>query len=1699
MSKFRKGDLLANRYEISHLLGKGGFGEVYHAIDKQRDNREVAIKVFLPKSSTVADFTDLADECLTLGQIEHPSVVKVIALQQDETDPFLVQELLRGGSLSQLMNKRFNYAKKGISLEEIIHIGIKVSEALDVAHVKNIFHGDIKPSNICFRDEEHKDPVLVDFGHATFQSANTKNTDKEGPQLEVATLQYIAPERVGYLKSDNFGAMDLYSLGVILYELSTGELPIKGTTPQDLVSQLYSVIPNPITLHVPEFPKFLEDIILKLLRKSPKERYQSPSGLVMDLKTALEYIKNEEFERTSALGRYDTLRELNYKIPLVGRKEEMKLFTEALDKAQVGNSTIYMVSAPSGTGKSRLASEVLSLGEQRGVKIIESKFSRFEKNVPLSAINRALREHSEWLGDRPKNELRKWKNKLSKELGTRGNLLVKRLPHYSDLFPDFPKMKDTLPKEEEERLFLETFADFLTIMDPDDSGRIIFLDDLQWADKTSIDVLQYICWRSQKQGGLNQTTMIGAFRSEEVPPNHPLMEQVIDYMTAEQHVRLGNLNEEETYELVELLLDETSDEIEHLKKYAFQLTEGSPFFVYELLKAALTNGIFYRCEKGDWAFNHELAKTTDIIHGVDNLVTDRLNSLSPASFEIIKAAAVAGSKIQIPHLKDLIDHIGQVKKKEHKKNTGEEKEWIKTDGKDSEVLVTLAMDELRRKHLISEEANVFRFFHDRIRDAALKLINSNEKKLVHMLYGNILSYSYILTKKHAESKDVFEAAFHVIKGNPTKFKEISKKILILAGQRATAIFAYQKAKEYLETATTLVPINPDTIKENNKELNEWILIHELFADSLALSEDLHGAILIYHKVLKWETNPYHRATIYAKLASNNLFLFQYPESIDAGIKGLKELKEPYMKNEIYSLFFIVSRLPYYLFILFWNRSFGKQDKVIEGKEEKIKWDLRIALEVPFYFTRPLAAVANHMTNAMKMLSYKDNYYKSMTNAYWGVVCANIGLRTISDNCFNKALDFFEVNHNPVSTIFITFVKGYLLNFPRGNVDLSQEQIEKATQMATDIGETFWRFLGFMGLIHLDYYGKGTGVAPAVAQKLITFHNKIKFLPTINGCILRILLNENKIEEYNKWSHDVIETGEKVVKSGYASIDVVYSYLQPGEGYLLQDQPKKAIPYLRKGFLLSLIHIHRVAFCFFAPALLSLAYVRSKKFIKALVPLTVGWINSILSVKLPQPQLLSATAEWFYGLGFKNTGVRIMNYAIHWTSKRGWDPVIAELRIVIAKMVMEDKPELAQSHLRKASDTFKKRHYTFLREKCDKLYQDAQKALEKRYPELYLKQYDRKTTTTIISGGYIREQIDNSALLEMFRKLSVLTDLNTLLNTVLETLCTCTGANYGVAYLPKIDDWMPKAAKGVKLERVLEGDFLGAGIDKEFFDLAVSGTIDQPKIRSSKFKRVVGQAARGAVIVLPLKYKDIVSGVLYLGNNQIPELFDDLNLELVNQIATQAAIALNNFNLLETQEEKVRMETELKTANEFNEKLKEAYEQIKILALTDPLTKLSNRRDIFEKINMEVTRYKRSNKEFSMIICDIDFFKKFNDKYGHECGDFVLVTVANQIRELLREQDHVARWGGEEFLMVLPETNLEGATIVAEKIREKIASSVHNFKETDISVTMTFGVTEYNPDINVDVCIDQADKALYVGKEAGRNQVVPFSEKIKKAA
>ena len=183
---------------------------------------------------------------------------------------------------------------------------------------------------------------------------------------------------------------------------------------------------------------------------------------------------------------------------------------------------------------------------------------------------------------------------------------------------------------------------------------------------------------------------------------------------------------------------------------------------------------------------------------------------------------------------------------------------------------------------------------------------------------------------------------------------------------------------------------------------------------------------------------------------------------------------------------------------------------------------------------------------------------------------------------------------------------------------------------------------------------------------------------------------------------------------------------------------------------------------------------------------------------------------------------------------------------------------------------------------------------------------------------------------------------------------------------------------------------------------------------------------------------------------------------------------------------------LNETTEALQALREDFERVKTEASADFLTGLANRKAFHDALTEQMDEAISQQKELSLLLVDIDHFKQFNDEYGHLIGDEVLKFVAKKIKEIVRGRDFLARFGGEEFAVILPQTPLEGAQVVAESINRLFAQTTLKAVNTSTTfgkVTVSVGVARYRPGEPPDNLINRADRALYRAKQTGRNRVV----------
>jgi diguanylate cyclase (GGDEF)-like protein len=220
---------------------------------------------------------------------------------------------------------------------------------------------------------------------------------------------------------------------------------------------------------------------------------------------------------------------------------------------------------------------------------------------------------------------------------------------------------------------------------------------------------------------------------------------------------------------------------------------------------------------------------------------------------------------------------------------------------------------------------------------------------------------------------------------------------------------------------------------------------------------------------------------------------------------------------------------------------------------------------------------------------------------------------------------------------------------------------------------------------------------------------------------------------------------------------------------------------------------------------------------------------------------------------------------------------------------------------------------------------------------------------------------------------------------------------------------------------------------------------------------------GSCIVVPLMSGDQVIAVLNLGDKIGGGKFDEItDLPLVDHISQFIGIALRNCQL---------------------------YEKVSRQAKTDGLTGFINHNAFFDELNREIERCRRTGGELSLILLDVDNFKLFNDVHGHQVGDRVLKEVARTIKQSVRAIDTPARYGGDEFAVILCDTDLNRGELVAERIRRAIAANPMTLDGKAFSITISAGIAPYRPGWTASDMVNEVDGALYAAKSRGRNAVV----------
>ncbi len=613
-------------YRLIRVIGRGGMGAVYLA-EHQQTHREVALKVLPPEYAAMPDrVARFLREGMAGARLRHKNIVETYEVGEDNGAYFIALEYIQGESLRERMDRG------ALDLRTSLDIALQVSEALAHAHAHHIVHRDLKPSNIMLTADGTA--KVMDFGLAKVADASAVTM----AGVLMGTAAYISPEQARGDATD--GRSDLYSLGVMLYEMISGQLPFSAESTASLIFKHINEQPTPVRRLAPEVLPAVDGLVWRLLHKQPEQRFQSAVELASAIRLCMEALdKGTVLPATlfdPTLPSDETL--ATSQIPLVGREREMTLLRQALDRARQSKGGLSLISGEAGLGKTRLVVETQREAQSAGFLCLTGHCLYQEDPnpyLPFVEILQSYLDTRETMVGTPEAD------DIITHLITR---LSNFLPYAANA--GTPIAQDALGWADAQTALFETIRQVLTAL-AQKQPLLLFVDDLQWASVATLRLLHYLARNIQAAPIL----LIGTYREEDVQEEagaepHPLQE-VMRRMSRErlfERITLSPLSREQTDALVKHVLPGAPEDADFLAR-VYAETEGNPFFILEALRMWQEEGQLVYTEAG-WRLigKPEEMRVPQRVHDV---IVRRLQRLDETSREILDVAAVTGRRFTV--------------------------------------------------------------------------------------------------------------------------------------------------------------------------------------------------------------------------------------------------------------------------------------------------------------------------------------------------------------------------------------------------------------------------------------------------------------------------------------------------------------------------------------------------------------------------------------------------------------------------------------------------------------------------------------------------------------------------------------------------------------------------------------------------------------------------------------------------------------------------------------------------------------------------------------------------------------------------------------------------------------------------------------------------------------------------------------------
>ncbi|MCW8822051.1 MAG: diguanylate cyclase [Sulfurovum sp.] len=1517
-------------------------------------------------------------------------------------------------SLSQYINTHV------MDIETFLELAIAICKSLQEFHRHNA---------ICHYLDVYK--IQVNPAHQIRISMSEKNEN-------ASHVIYSAPEQILKDAQQVDHHTDIYVLGIIFYEMLLDELPFGYT---NLLEYSHTIVTKKVPLvsdKDKEIPQAISLIIEKMTAINPAERYQEILSVSIDLTKVLQAFRKNEVLLDFKPDTLNSLLELYTNERVYGREKEEQKIQYLIDSKVNKENKVILINGHSGVGKTSLVNKIVKKNKNTFSQMLRFKLDYGEQSRPYQVLYMALRHLAKQIIVQDEETLNEYKNKLTDILGTQAQTLIDVIPEIETIIGKQPasKMDSNVNLDHLVVRFMELFVD-------KDKPLCIYVDDIQWADRGTID------WIKNVLSKLDNIVLLLTNRDDEMEISK---DHFLNSMLFEMESYGIKVDEVEVLALaqndIEKLIIENMQlsQAPAVAELMYVRTKGNPFFVKQYLKQLYKDdAIWFDMQTLGWHCDLAKMNRLQISDNVFDMLSENIDALDVNVRKLLCIASCMGNTFLEDILEKVFDDDPHF---EASLSLALFSGWIVEDGLHGEV-------------------KRYRFLHDKMQQTMHTFLSDKMEVKLHYKIGcHLKRQSELLDKQK-----LLTCVNHLNIGSLyVRDKQFLGQLNIQAAHYAKKSGDFESALKYIKKSMELCFLNCS--------LENTAMMLKLRAECEHLCNHSDEAIVYYEKALELAANRLQKAEIYELLIKLYADISQFHKAYEVGSVAVKSFGIKIPKKFVPPLFIVE-----FLKLKLKLRAYQTEDLINlpQNDDENFKMTIRLMANIlqAAYQIRPELCVANAMIIVKLCLEYGLTKEAVIGFTVFGVIFqgAIVGNHDTGFAYSKLSFDMLERFDNKIQHAEVKFVSGYFGTSWKQPAIETEENWMQAYKNGLEIGDWFHTGCAAAGIVQsmfmrgvafteifsqIKYFEKivasiGTreqhGAIISVKQAVLNLSGQTQGVDTFDDINFNESAYVKSLEEYESKHFAHYYFINKMI--------TLYIHKEYDKARLVSQKAKK-FSQSSKGML------HDTEYMFYYALILAQLFsqiqvdlptkIQYKKNLKRMTKKFIRWAedcpeNFLVRSYIMQGEMYRIKGEY--------------NEAFH----------LYEKAIKLAKIY-------TQTHLEAIANRLMAEHYEVMeQDKAASLYHTESLQAFSKWGMMNSAQiqYNEKVlfdvNTLIKSSEVIAKEHEFSSLLQ------------TLIYIIMENA----GAQHGFLLLEKEGDLRIQASayEGSEKIEVMQDisykeypeivhpivNYVLRSKEAVLIDDMTKSNIFDISYSSSRIVK--------SVLCAPLILQGEIKGVIYLENNQLPGVFTEEKVKLLQYLSGQIVISIENTIVYDSLEEKIKQRTK---------DLETTKDELRLLASMDPMTKLYNRR-YFSEVSANIFDLSK-REEFSIIVAmfDIDNFKNVNDTYGHPVGDKVIIAIADIVRNHTRKSDIACRFGGEEFIILLPYTAIKDALQLVENIRRSVENIVIALESDQVlHVTISAGVsfTDMTVDKDIEVAIYKADNALYEAKRSGKNKVLSY--------